>query len=195
MSDTNDTASIRDILDFWYLPPSDPEHGKRRDIWWRSTPEFDEEIRARFGPLIQRAVAGDLASWADTADGALALIILCDQFTRNIYRKSIDAYCGDATALATARVAVARGFHLTVPPEMRTFYFTPFHHSEHLADQEMSCALFHTTVADADDRNSGRGHRDVVARFGRFPHRNAVLGRESTAEEIEYLKNAERYGQ
>jgi uncharacterized protein (DUF924 family) len=194
VSDTNDTASIRDILDFWYLPPSDPGHGKRRDIWWRSTPEFDQEIRDRFGALIRRAVAGELNHWAETAEGALALIILCDQFTRNIYRKSIDAYCGDATALAAARTAVARGFHLTVPLDMRTFYFTPFHHSEQLADQEMSCVLF-KPAADADNRSYARGHRDVVARFGRFPHRNEVLGRESTAEEIEYLKDAERYGQ
>jgi uncharacterized protein (DUF924 family) len=194
VSDTSDTESIRDILDFWFLPAGDPEHGKPRDIWWRSTPEFDQEIRERFGALIQRAVAGELKHWAETAEGALALIILCDQFTRNIYRKSVDAYCGDATALATARTAVAHGFHLTVPRDMRTFYFTPFHHSEHLADQELSCALFET-VADANNRNYARSHRDIVARFGRFPHRNEVLGRESTAEELEYLEDAERYGQ
>ena len=194
MTEPGDTQSIRDILDFWLLPLADPEHGKRRKIWWESTPAFDEEIRNRFGSLIQRAVAGELKHWAEAAEGALALIILCDQFTRNIYRKSADAYCGDATALVTARAAVARGFHLTVPRHARTFYFTPFHHSENLADQEMSCALFET-IADADNKSSGRKHRDIVARFGRFPHRNEVLGRESTPEELDYLKTAKRFGQ
>ena len=194
MTDPSETSAIRDILDFWFLPPGDPEHGKAREIWWRSNPDFDEEIRRRFGGLIRRAVAGELKHWAETAEGALALIILCDQFTRNIYRKSADAYCGDATALATARVAVARGFHLKVPRDVRTFYFTPFHHSESLADQEMSCALFET-VADANNKNYARSHRDIVARFGRFPHRNEVLGRTSTPEELDYVKTAERYGQ
>ena len=190
----NETRSIRDILDFWFLPLDDPGHAKPREIWWKSTPEFDEEIRGRFSALIRRAVAGELNHWAETAKGALALIILCDQFTRNIYRKSADAYCGDATALVSARAAVARGFHLTVPRDARTFYFTPFHHSENLADQEMSCAPFET-IADADNKSYGRKHRDIVARFGRFPHRNAVLGRKSTPEELDYLKTAERFGQ
>jgi uncharacterized protein (DUF924 family) len=194
VSDPGDTQPIRDIIDFWFLPLGHPEHGKPREIWWRSNPDFDEEIRRRFGGLIRRAVAGELKHWPETAEGALALIILCDQFTRNIYRKSADAYCGDATALATARVAVARGFHLTVPRDARAFYFTPFHHSENLADQEMSCALFET-VADANNNRYARGHRDIVARFGRFPHRNVVLGRISTAEELDYLKTAERFGQ
>ena len=112
---------ITDILDFWFLPKDHPDHGKARDIWWRSTPAFDEEIRRRFGDLIRDAVKGKLAAWAETAEGALALIILCDQFTRNIYRKSPDAYCGDPTALETARLAVARGFHMTVPRDVRTF--------------------------------------------------------------------------
>jgi uncharacterized protein (DUF924 family) len=195
VTDSGDTQAIWDILDFWILPKDHPDHGKPRKIWWESTPAFDDEIRSHFSGLIRRAVAGELKHWAETAEGALALIILCDQFTRNIYRKSADAYCGDATALVTARAAVACGFHLSVPLDARTFYFTPFHHSENLADQEMSCALFET-IADPDDNKSyGRKHRDIVARFGRFPHRNEVLGRESTPEELDYLKTAERFGQ
>lgn len=185
---------IRDILDFWFLPAGHPEHGKPRDIWWKSTPEFDAEIRQRFGALLDRAVAGELSHWTDSPEGALALIILCDQFPRNIHRKSVEAYRGDATALAAARAAVARGYHATLPSALRTFFFTPFHHSEALADQEMAVALFET-LDDPEGRKYGRGHRDVVARFGRFPHRNEVLGRASTAAEIEYLKTAERYGQ
>ncbi|HYC64288.1 MAG TPA: DUF924 family protein [Reyranellaceae bacterium] len=189
-----DTNAIRDILDFWFLPKDHPDHAKPREIWWKSTPAFDEEIRRRFGKLIERGAAGELASWLETPEGALALIILCDQFTRNIFRKTPKAYSGDATALAAARIAVARGYPQALPRIQRTFLYTPFHHSEALADQEMSCALF-DTIADPEQKNYARGHRDVVARFGRFPHRNEVLGRTSTAEEIEFLKTAERYGQ
>jgi len=187
-------SSIRDILDFWFLPLGHPDHGKRRDIWFKSTPDFDAEIRQRFGDLLECAVAGELASWTESPEGALALIVLCDQFTRNIHRKSVKAYCGDPIALPAARIAVARGYHVPFNAAMRTFFFTPFHHSEALADQEMACALF-DTLDDPEGKKYGRGHRDVVARFGRFPHRNEVLGRTSTAEEIEYLKTAERYGQ
>jgi uncharacterized protein (DUF924 family) len=139
-------------------------------------------------------VAGELESWTESPEGALALIILCDQFPRSIHRKSVEAYSGDPIALPVARIAVARGYHVPFSPAMRTFFFTPFHHSEALADQEMACALF-GTLEDLGGKSYGRGHRDVVARFGRFPHRNEVLGRTSTAEEIEYLKTAERYGQ
>ena len=188
------TDPIRDILDFWYLPLGHAEHGKPREIWWKSTPAFDAEIRERFGGLIERAVAGELTAWTDSPDGALALIILCDQFTRNIYRQSIKAYCGDPTALVAARIAVARGYQMAFKPAMRTFFYTPFHHSEALADQEMAVALF-TESANEENKSYGRNHRDIVARFGRFPHRNAVLGRDSTPEEIEFLKTAQRYGQ
>jgi uncharacterized protein (DUF924 family) len=190
----SDQAAIRDILDFWYLPKDHPDHGRPRDIWWKSTPDFDAEIERRFGELIEQAAAGELEAWADTAEGALALIILCDQFTRNIYRKTPKAYCGDPTALAAARKAVAHGYPQGFARDIRTFFYTPFHHSEALADQEMAVALF-DSIADDKSKAYGRGHRDVVARFGRFPHRNEVLGRTSTPEEIEFLKTAERYGQ
>ena len=194
MTAPGDSQSIREILDFWFLPLDDPEHGKPREIWWKSTPEHDDEIRRRFGVLVDRAIAGDLDAWRKSPDGALAVVILCDQFTRNIHRRTARAYSGDAKARETARLALARHYPAAYPPDMQTFFYTPFHHSEELGDQELCCALFAGLEREGGDKYAV-GHRNIVARFGRFPHRNAVLGRESTAEELEFLKAAERYGQ
>ncbi len=138
----SNTASIRDILDFWFLPLGDPGHGKPREIWWQSTPEFDAGIRDRFGGLLDHAVAGVLDGWQKSPDGALALILLCDQFPRNIHRRTTAAFSGDAKAQQTARLAVARFYPLAYPTEMRLFFYMPFQHSESLADQEFCCALF-----------------------------------------------------
>ncbi|MBS0525129.1 MAG: DUF924 domain-containing protein [Proteobacteria bacterium] len=189
-----DSASIRDILDFWFLPLDDAGHGKPREIWWKSTPEHDEEIRGRFGALVDKAIAGDLDSWRNSPDGALALAILCDQFTRNIHRRTIHAYSGDAKARETARFALARNYPAAYVPNMRMFFYTPFHHSEELGDQELCCTLFAMLGNETDDKYA-IGHRNIVARFGRFPHRNEVMGRTSTAEELDYLKTADRFGQ
>ena len=189
-----DTASIRDILDFWFLPLGDPGHGAKRELWWKSTPELDAEIRQRFGAAFDRAVAGEFDHWARSPEGALALIVLCDQFSRNMHRRSARAFAGDERALATARLALARSYPLAFPIPMRVFFYMPFGHSEALADQELACALF-STFDDDQAMKAALEHRDVVARFGRFSHRNEVLGRASTAEEIEYLKQANRYGQ
>ncbi len=189
-----DTPSIRDIIDFWFLPLSDPDHGRPRDIWWRSTPEFDTEIVSRFGAATERAVAGGLDAWKASPEGALALILLCDQFPRNCFRRSARAFCGDAKAIETARLALARFYPVAFAPDMRLFLYMPFGHSESLADQELACALL-GTIGGEENLQSAAEHRDVIARFGRFPHRNEVLGRVSTAEEIDYLKDAKRYGQ
>jgi uncharacterized protein (DUF924 family) len=188
------TDSIRDILDFWFLPLDDPGHGQPRDIWWKSTPELDAETAARFAPLLDRAIAGELDGWANSPDGALALILLCDQFSRNMHRRSARAFCGDAKAIATARIALARFYPAAFPRDMRLFFCMPFQHSEALADQELACALF-AALGGEDVVKYAIGHRDIIARFGRFPHRNDVLGRACTAEELDYLKTAERFGQ
>ena len=188
------TASIRDILDFWLLPLGDPGYGKARELWWNGTPELDAEITARFGTLLELAASGALDGWANSPDGALASILLCDQFSRNIHRRKAQAFATDARALATARIAVARFYPVAYPPDARLFFYMPFGHSENLADQELACTLL-ATVADETETKSAIEHRDVVARFGRFPHRNEVLGRTSTPEELDYLKNANRYGQ
>lgn len=194
MTDSGDTQSIRDILDFWFLPLSDPAHGKPRPIWWDSTPEHDAEARTHFGALVDQAIAGGLDPWCKSPDGALALVLLCDQFPRNIHRRTARAYSGDAKARETARFALARNYPVAYVRDMRMFFFMPFQHSEALPDQELCCTLF-ASLGDEDNTKYANDHRDIVARFGRFPHRNEVLGRESTADELDYLKTAKRFGQ
>ena len=189
-----ETAAIREILDFWFLALDDPEHGKPRKLWWESTPEIDAEIRARFGALSDRAIAGELDHWRRSPDGALAMTLLCDQFTRNIHRKTARAFSGDAKARETARYALAHNFPAAYGKDMRLFFYMPFQHSEDLGDQDFCCTLF-TTLGNSDNDKYASEHRDIVARFGRFPHRNDVLGRASTAEEQDYLKTAKRFGQ
>ncbi|HEY6981448.1 DUF924 family protein [Reyranella sp.] len=189
-----DASSIRDILNCWFLPLGDPGHGKPREIWWKSTPELDAEIAARFAPLLERAIGGEFDGWSGSPDGALALILLCDQFPRNIYRRSARAFSGDGKAITTARIALARFYPAAFPRDMRLFFYMPFQHSEALADQELACALF-AGLGGEDSVKYAIGHRDIIARFGRFPHRNDVLGRECTAEEFDYLKTADRFGQ
>jgi uncharacterized protein (DUF924 family) len=188
------SPGIRDILDFWFLPLGHPDHAKPREIWWRSTPEFDAETVSRFGARIEQAVADGLDAWKDSPEGALALILLCDQFPRNCFRKTARAFSGDAKALEVARLALARFYPAAFTSNFRLFFYMPFGHSEALADQLMACALF-DTIGGEENLESAAEHRDVIARFGRFPHRNEVLGRASTAEELEYLKDAKRYGQ
>jgi uncharacterized protein (DUF924 family) len=189
-----DTVSIREILDFWFLPLGDPEHGKARDFWWDSTPEIDAEISRRFGALFDKALAGALDAWLKSPDGALALILLCDQFARHIHRRTPRAFAGDAKALAAARHALARNYPAAYAKDMRTFFFMPFQHSEDLGDQDFCCTLF-ATLGNEDGDKAAVEHRDIVARYGRFPHRNEVLGRASTPEELDYLKTAKRFGQ
>lgn len=190
----SDTPSIRDILDFWFLPLGDPGHGKPREIWWKSTPEFDAETIRRFGHAIDRAVAGELDVWKASPEGALALILLCDQFPRNCFRRTPRAFCGDAKAIEIARWALAHFYPAVFMPDMRLFFYMPFGHSEQAAGQELACALL-ATIGGEDNVKSAADHRDIVVRFGRFPHRNEVLGRPSTETELDYLKNANRYGQ
>lgn len=190
----SDTTAIRDILDFWFLPLGHSDHGKKREIWWQSTPELDAEIKSRFGALVELATAGELDHWRKSPDGALALTLLCDQFTRNIWRKTARAFSGDAKARETARFALARNYPAAYPGDMRLFFFMPFQHSEDLGDQDFCCTLF-ATLGNPDNDKYAIEHRDIIARFGRFPHRNDVLGRECTAEELDYLKTAKRFGQ
>ena len=194
MTAPGDSQSIREILDFWFLPLDDPEHGKPRKIWWDSTPEFDAESRTRFGALVDKAIAGGLDYWRKSPDGALALVLLCDQFPRNIHRRTVRAFRGDAKAIEIARFAIAHDYPAAYVRDMRMFFFMPFQHSEALADQEFCCVLF-STLRDENNDEHANDHRDIVAQFGRFPHRNEVLGRDSTSEEVDYLKTAKRFGQ
>ena len=175
--------TIRDVLDFWFLPLDHPDHGKPRDIWWKGPAEFDAEIRSRFGALLDKAVAGELDAWRKSPDGALALILLCDQFSRNMHRRTPRAFSGDAKARETARHALAHNYPAAYSNDMRVFFFMPFQHSEDLDDQNRALLLF-TAIGDEEQIKYSKHHREIIERFGRFPHRNAILGRASRPDEM-----------
>lgn len=178
------------VLAFWFGTPDDAEFTKPRRAWFTKDPAFDAEIRRRFGRLYEDALAGRCDHWRDDPQACLALILLFDQFSRNMFRDTPRAFAADPRALELARHAVAMGFDRRVPVVHRAFFYLPFEHSEDIADQHRAVALF-----EAVDPHPGKAegidyavrHRDIIARFGRFPHRNAILGRESTAEEIAFL--------
>ena len=187
-----------EVLEFWLGPaPDDPESiAKESKRWYITDDGFDAEIRARFGAAIEQAQRGSFGDWAETPEGALALVILLDQFPRNAYRGTADAFAGDPVALAVAGNAVERGFDRRLACSGRAFLYHPFEHSEDPEDQERSVVLFETLAAEAppswrefaaDFVPYAHAHRDVIARFGRFPHRNAILGRVDTPEERAYL--------
>lgn len=155
--------------------------------WFKKSPRFDAEIRERFEALHHAAARGELDGWAATADGALALVLLLDQFPRNLYRGSPHAFATDPLARRIARTAVDRGFDAQVAPELRQFFYLPFEHSEHPADQAHSVALC-AASGDAELLKWAEIHRDIITRFGRFPHRNASLGRATTEEEQAFLE-------
>ena len=172
---------------FWF--GSAPFAGRAE--WFRKDDAFDATIRERFGGAIAAACAGAYGDWCSTPRGALARILLLDQFTRNAYRGTPRAFSGDARALATAEDAVGRGFDRELEPVERQFMYLPFEHAEDLAAQERSLALFGALSAlpgCTDLVTWAERHADLIRHFGRYPHRNAVLGRASTPEEIEYLK-------
>lgn len=174
------TASPSDILSYWF---SDDVKAK----WFARDDAFDAELRRRFGALLGEAGKGAFAHWAESPDGTLALVILLDQLSRNIHRGTPEAFATDAAALAAAKEAVAKGYDLRLAPDMRGFLYMPYEHAEALADQDAGVALFEA-LGNAESLDYMRRHRDIIARFGRFPHRNAILGRNSTPEEIEFLK-------
>ena len=166
-----------DVIAFWR------DAGPER--WFRKDASFDAQFRQRFLAAHEAAAAVRLPDWEGTADGALALLLLLDQFPRNAFRDTPRVYATDAQARDVARRAVERGFDRTTEPPLRNFFYLPFMHSEQLADQERCAEL----TADAGDetRRYALHHRDIIRRFGRFPHRNAVLGRATTPEEAQFL--------
>lgn len=175
-----DRVRIQDILDFWFAP------GRERQ-WFGPDPGFDAELAARFALDWQEAELGRRDHWLEERDGALALVILLDQIPRNIFRDSPRAYATDAQARRAADAALARGFDQGLEARRRTFLYLPFEHSEDLADQRRCCALF-AAAGDMDGLHWAEKHKAIIERFGRFPHRNAILGRVSTPEEAEFLK-------
>ena len=176
------------VLDFWF------DGEREREEWFRKDDAFDASIGQRFGATIDAALAGslDAAHWDATPEGALARIVVLDQFTRNVFRGTSRAFAGDAQALATARALVARGHDLRLRPVQRQFAYLPFEHSESLDDQREALRLFARLGRDAPALAGllewAQKHFVIIERFGRFPHRNAILGRASTAEELEFLK-------
>jgi uncharacterized protein (DUF924 family) len=168
----------QEIVTFW----RDAGH----DRWFGKSDAFDAELRDQFEALHFAASRGELSDWAETADGSLALLILLDQVPRNIFRGSAHSYATDPLAKRIAEAAIARGQDEEVEPLLRPFIYLPFEHSEALADQDRCVALCEA-LGDADTLKWAQMHRDIVRRFGRFPHRNTALGRTSTAEEVEFL--------
>jgi uncharacterized protein (DUF924 family) len=167
-----------EVLAFW--------HSAGADRWFGKDDAFDAAVRSRFLDTYEAAAAGRLAHWEATPDGALALIIALDQFPRNMFRGSARTYAADPLARAVADRALSRGYDRAVAPELRTFFYLPFMHSEALADQERCMALYRA-ADDAESLKYAEDHADIIRRFGRFPHRNEVLGRATTAEEQAFL--------
>lgn len=179
--------TAQNVLDFWFGPVP----GEARKAWFVKDPVFDETIRVRFLELHNAAKLGGLSEWADEARSALALIVVTDQFPRNLFRGSARAFETDALALQTAKHIIDRGWDTKMKPIERSFVYLPFEHSEVLAEQERSLQLFAQLKQFPETSDEGdypRRHWEIVKRFGRFPHRNAALGRASTPEEVEFLK-------
>jgi len=179
-----------DLLDFWFAEGQ----ATARAVWFQRDDGFDATIRARFGALVEPARNGVLDEWARHAEGTLALLLLLDQFPRNLFRGQRDAFASDPHAREIARHAVlAQQQDLSLPRVARTFLYLPFEHSEDMADQNLSVALFEGLRDDPAQRAAGGTinyawrHWQIIRRFGRFPHRNAALGRVSTADEAHYL--------
>lgn len=177
--DAKDQQAISSILKFWFEECS-PED------WFRGGDQIDAAICERFGDLVKAAQAGELKAWGGTGNGVLALIILIDQFTRNVFRDNPCAFASDDVARGVAAAAIDQDLHRDFSLEQKVFLYLPFEHSEDLADQDRAVALF-TELSNENYLNYAVAHRDIIQRFGRFPHRNAVLGRENTPEEDKYL--------
>jgi uncharacterized protein (DUF924 family) len=186
-----------ELLDFWFGPLTDGLAAKTyRQRWFAPDPGFDTECSARFGPLLAPATHGELSDWLKTAAGRLAFILLCDQIPRNVYRGQADAYAWDNLALETAKQGVLKRIDLGLPLDYRGFFYMPFQHSENLLDQHASVGLFAKLRDDApqsarnqmgDKLRFAHHHREIILRFGRFPHRNKVLKRSSTQAEQDFM--------
>lgn len=179
------TTTPDEILKFWYSPPM-PEH------WFRSTPEIDKQIHSRYSLLWLHAAQGDMDHWQQTAEGCLALCIVLDQFPLNMFRGDAKSFSTEQQAIKVTKYAITHKLDQQLPPENRTFLYMPLMHSEYLSDQDESVRLFEAAGLDGNARFA-RHHRELIRRFGRFPHRNAILSRENTPEETEYLTSNEAF--
>jgi len=194
------------LRDFWFGELSEDGYCRepRHTLWFGGGAAVDDEVRARFGDAVDHALAGGFADWEGEAQGELALVLLLDQLPRNVFRGSAQAFAGDARARRVVAAALSAGRDLQLAPVERAFFYLPLEHSEQLPDLERCVRLFEGLLASAPaSRRSevaanldyARRHRDTIARFGRYPYRNAVLGRVSSAEERLWMENGERFGQ
>ena len=177
-------VEVADVIGFWFAA------GMERR-WFAKDESFDREVREKLLPAFELARAGKLEHWRDSAEGCVALVVLLDQVPRNLFRDSPQAFASDAAALEVTLHALACGFDDALPQVQRLFLYLPLEHSEDLAHQERCCQLTATLDENTAWHDYAQQHREIVARFGRFPHRNAVLGRETTAEEAAFLKDWE----
>ena len=193
------SAAAEEVLAFWFGDaPDDPATPQRQaQLWWSKVPALDDEIRRRFAGLRRRAIGGELDDWLAAPRGRLAAIILVDQFSRNLFRGDPEAFRNDPIALLWCRDGIDADADQALRPVERQFLYLPLQHSENLPDQELSVVLYEQLLkaVPAGQRDQyrdyldfARRHHDIVARFGRFPHRNRILGRASTPEEVEFLK-------
>ena len=171
----------RDVIDFWFSESA-------KDKWWKSNQAFDEEIRQRFSDLHRRAKAGELRDWRVTPEGRLAEIIVLDQFSRNMFRNSGEAFAQDELARMLTRQAVACGADQALPVQQRAFLYLPLMHSESLDDHVEAMKLFASDPGLASNLDFEIRHKAIIERFGRYPHRNEVLGRKSTKAELDFLQ-------
>ena len=184
-------SSPNEILDFWFGREGEEGYGEFREAWFKKDEEFDDQVRERFLDDYERAARGEYDGWREAPEGFLALVILLDQFPRNMFRGDARTYATDEQALEISESAIERAFDRELPPFQRMFLYMPFMHSEDVEVQRRSVELFESLAAaenGRDVRDFTVSHRDIVERFGRFPHRNALLDRETTPEEAEFLK-------
>ncbi len=183
-------STPEEILGFWFGREGEEGYREFREAWFTKDPGFDREIRDRFEPVYEETAAGNLDHWKDEARSCLALIIVLDQFPRNMYRGDARMYATDEKARQAARYAVEHAYDRELSPVERGFLYMPFMHSEEIEDQRLALDLFRRLgkVGEADPVPYAEGHMQIVERFGRFPHRNAILGRETTPEEAEFLE-------
>ncbi|AHY46291.1 hypothetical protein RradSPS_1008 [Rubrobacter radiotolerans] len=180
---------VTEVLDFWFGERDAEGYGEFREEWFKKDDAFDREVRRRFADLHAEAASGELDEWSREPESCLALILVLDQFSRNMFRGDPRSFATDDKALDLAKYAVSEGHDRALPPFQRTFIYMPYMHSENLEDQE-SCIRLFESLGEGFENNTryAVAHRDIIARFGRFPHRNEVLGRETTPEEAEFLK-------
>lgn len=184
-------ADIATILTFWFTTPDDPAWMTMREAWWEKDPAFDQACRDTAMALHGRAMRGELEGWKEHPDGALAFVVLCDQLPRNMFRGTPQMYASDDLALAGAKLIDRLGWRAGLTPVQRLFAHMPYEHAENVPDQEEHVAFVRDEYdgpGKEDCMRAAERHLEIVARFGRFPHRNDILGRETTPEEAAFLK-------